>query len=389
MALTLSQQITDRINQSHHHLVVFRADAAQGKTQSSKDAIASSLALAQFLRQQGKIVDVACDGFTNPGQLRYLSGLRSVRNTLPAIQKSIITVDVSKSGIESLSYDVQNEQLSIFVTPKHQQLSATDVQVNASPYLYDCIWIVDSHDLGSLGNLYLQHTDLFHNVPTIVIDHAPSNEHFGTINLIDLTATSTAEVLYNLFEQTARKEITPEIATALLTGIIAKTKSFKSNTMKPQTFARVSALMELGAKRDVIVDHLFRQRPIATLKLWGSVLTRMHHDAKYNMITVTIPQDEFTRTGAHEHDLPEIIDELLINSPEAGIIALIYQSPITKKFRAIVHTKKPFDARELLAQYQPTGNRDLVECHIDASDLTEAQRVITKILHQNLAHTTI
>ncbi len=384
MALALNEQLKNLITERRHHLVAFRADASHGKTHSAKDAIASALALADFLRAHGKTVDVVAHGFSAPRQLRFLKDVEKITKSPQATQQTVITVDLNDTGIKSLSYDVEGDMLSIYLTPKKGSIAPKQVRTGRAAFPYDCVWVVDTQDFASLGSLYTNNTDLFHNVPTVVLDHSSANEHFGTINMVDITAASTAEVVYTLCNDIAKEHITPTVAQALLTGIIAKTKSFKTSKMNPRTFALVSTLMELGAKRDEIVDHLFRQRPLSTLKLWGSALTRLTHDAQHKLAVVTIPKDEFIRAGAHEDELPEIIDELISNSPEARVIALLYESPKTNKLCGVVYTDTGLDSRHLTEKWQGTGSHEIVEFCMDEPDLINAQNHLTEHLQNQI-----
>lgn len=384
MALALNEQLQKLVAERKRHLIVFRADASHGKTHSAKDAIASALGLAAFLREQNKTVDVVAHNFKAPRQLRFLDGVQQISATPNATQQTVINIDIKATGIKSLSYDVDGDTLSIQLTPKKGSIAPKQVRTGRAGAAYDCIWILDTQDFASLGSLYTKNTKLFHDVPTIVIDHNSANEHFGTINLIDITAASTAEVVYTLCHDLSKKHITQDVAQALLTGIIAKTKSFKTVAMNPRTFSLVSKLMKLGAQRDEIVDHLFRQRPLSTLKLWGSALTRLTHDAQHNLAIVTLPKDEFIRAGAHEDELPEIIDELISYSPEARVIALLYESPKTNRLCAIVYTSTAIDSRRLTEKWQSTGTHDIVEFCMDDPDLISAQNHLAEHLQAQL-----
>ena len=90
---------------------------------------------------------------------------------------------------------------------------------------YDLIITVDSPDLESLGKLFEENTDFFYNTPIINIDHSSDNENYGQINHVDLTASSTAELIFNMFEEYDMKMINEDIATCLLTGIFTATDS--------------------------------------------------------------------------------------------------------------------------------------------------------------------
>ncbi len=385
MAKTTVQQLIDQIQNNRHHLVVFRA-VSESSTSSlgAKDAITSALALVDFLKKQGKQVDVVSNNFKTPNQLKFLQNLNKIKSQLPASQKCVITADIKSSGINSLSYDIQDGQLKIFLTPKNSAIDPSSVTAKKSDYLYDCIWILDTQDFASLGDVYLKNADMFHNTPTIVIDHHPANENFGKINHIDITSASTAEILFKIFREINSKDIDAQLATTLLTGIIAKTKSFKTTALNPQALTIASELMELGAERDKIIDSLFGQRQISTLKLWGAALSHIKYDSANKFVTSSITKDEFIKAQAHEHELPEIIEELITTSPEAEIIVLIYEPPTSDELKGLLYTARPFDAKELVSGYNPVGGKDFVEFKINAGDIITAQREISEYIKKRL-----
>ena len=132
--------------------------------------------------------------------------------------------------------------------------------------------------------------------------------------------------------------IDADIATALLAGMITKTNSFKTENTKPNTLTIASRLMHLGANRDHIVQNLYRTRAISTLKLWGQALSHLQYDKSIGLVWTTITRDDFTRAGAQEHELYEIIDELIASSPEAKIIALLHEHQADNIIHIIVTT---------------------------------------------------
>lgn len=387
MALPLTEQLNERIRSSRQHLVVFPRMPRSSPSHANKDAIASALALAAFLKAKGATqVDIVSDEFTAPRALSFLSDVALIQSSLPPVQKCLIDVPLSDAGIASLTYDVRGSMLTIAITPSRGSIEPSAIQARTSAFLYDCIWILDAQDWSSLGTVYSQHTDVFHHVPTVVLDHHTSNEHFGTINIIDITATSTAEVVYTLLESLDPHHITPEIATMLLTGIIGKTRGFRNKKVGPRTLALASTLMGLGAKRDLIVDYLFRQRSISTLKLWGEALSNLTQDTQYHVVLSRITRDAFVRAGATEDELPEIIDELIVNAPEAAYAILLYESPSADHIiHGFAYTEQPLDIRELTAPFSPRGDERFATLMIAAPNLVEASRHVLEHLRAILS----
>lgn len=374
MALNLNQQIKEAINRSRQILVAFRQDG-------DGDAIAAALALAQVLKKQSKQVETASSGFNPPTALSFLPRLKEIKSQLSPLQKFIIKVDVTKNKLDSLSYDVKDGQLYIYITPREGLINREDVKTAATDLKFDLIFILDSPDLESLGRVYDNNTELFFKTPTINIDHNPANEHFGKINLVDVSAAATCEVLFEFLQQTSADQIDEEIATLLLTGLIFKTRSFKTPSVDSRTLNNAGELVKLGAEREKIVQNLYRQRSLATLKLWGQALTHLKNDPSLGLAWLTLSREDFRQAGASEECLPEIIDELLTNAPEAKIIVLLYETEkkldgrLVKQIEGIVSTHQNLDARLLTKPFHPEGTGQRVKIVIRDKDLvaTEAE----------------
>lgn len=82
-------------------------------------------------------------------------------------------------------------------------------------------------------------------LPIVVIDHHPTNERFGLINIIQESASSCSEMIYKLFQDFQYK-IDKKIANILLAGIIADTGGFAFSN-NSETLRIAADLIDLGA----------------------------------------------------------------------------------------------------------------------------------------------
>ncbi|MCC7197495.1 bifunctional oligoribonuclease/PAP phosphatase NrnA [Candidatus Peregrinibacteria bacterium] len=144
--------------------------------------------------------------------------------------------------------------------------------------------------------------------PFITIDHHPSNLGYGTLNLVVSNAASTTLVLYHLFQKWKEK-ITPPIATTLLYGLYYDTGSFMHSNTCEDVYQVAGTLMSLGADQKSITKHLFKERTIEQLKLWGSVLENMTvNDNK--VVQSAVQNKTLEDIGATNHQLSGVIDYL-------------------------------------------------------------------------------
>lgn len=347
----------------------------------SSDAVAASVALHAALRKRDKKVHVFCEGFEFPATHHFLQKDQKVRiqKELSQLRKFIISLDISNAEVEELSYDIQESNLKIFITPKKGFFKSEDVSTESSGYAYDLIMTLDAPDLLHLGKVAEEHSEFFYHTPTINIDHNPANENFGEINLVELTATSSSEILFELLKAIDEKLIDDTIATALLTGIISKTKSFQSQNVTPKSLSIASYLIDSGARREEIIRHLYQTKTVKTLKLWGRALARLKQDKTQTTVWTLLSSKDFEKTQASPDDIPSLVDELIINTPNAKIVMIFYQIDDTGT-HLLIHTPKSIDATELFKEFQPHGSRDFTKALLPDHEIALAEKRVLEIL---------
>lgn len=383
--LTQEQQIFEQINKASNILITFR------KTWNG-DAVASALALFLFLKKMDKNVELAAEKF-NPDKLySFLPGYGEINQALDNPRKFIISLDTAKTKVSQIKYTQEENKLNFIISPKDGFFTATDISSGASSFKYDLIIVMGTPDLESLGRIYDNDAEFFYQTPIINIDHDSGNEGFGQINFIELTAVATSEIVFSLFESFGRDMVDENIATCLLTGMIAETKSFKTNNVTPQALLTASQLMSLGARREEIVNHLYRSKSLNVLKLWGRVLARLSGSLDNKLVWSTLAWSDFLKTDSTEKDLADIVDELIISIPQAKVIAIIYESqaageeaknkPI-KETNLLLYAIKNIDSLSLIKEFNPTGTKSLARAVINLP-IAEVEKTIINALQDKL-----
>jgi len=371
MALNEVEQIKEVIKKSHHILITFAKDF-------SIDAVASALALYLVLKKQDKLIDIVCADFELPQTLKFLPEIKVISPQVSSLQKFVISVDTTDDKIDEFSYNLEGDQLKIYITPKAGSFTAENVQAESSNYKYDLIITLDAPDLESLGKTYQNFTEFFYNTTIINIDHNPANEHFGQINLTNMNSVATAEILFRLINSIDKNLLDKDIATCLLTGLIAKTKSFKTSNVTPKTLEIASLLLAAEADRDTIIKNLYRSRSLATLNLWGRVLARLKSEDGNKLVWSLLTEHDFVEAGANLKDLPDVIEELISFIPGVEIVVLIYQ--FGGKNCVLVNASKNYNALYLTSSFNPTGSKNLVSFCLTEKNLLETEKeVIDKI----------
>ncbi len=374
MALTGQQQLSELINRHQSILIVFRHDY-------TGDALGASLVLETLLKHLDKRVSITCANFTPDKTYSFLP-LEKITPDLAQLQKTIIAVDLAGTNLDTYYHRKDENTLKFYLVPETGVISSEQITITQSEYEYDLIITLNTPDLESLGSLYHNYTDFFYATPKVNIDHQTNNENYGDLNIIDITASATSEIVYNLIREIAPEIINPEIATYLLTGIITATNNFKDAHVHPQTLHLASLLVAQGARREEIITNLYQNHSITTLKLWGRILSRLHHGNNHQLVWSTITQNDILETDSSTSDINDVIDALLTSIPQAQVITLFYED--RHNIIAITRSLGAHDARTLTHDYLPEGTHELTKCILKNTTLAQAQTDFIKTIEQHL-----
>ncbi len=172
----------------------------------------------------------------------------------------------------------------------------------------DLIICVDAGSTSQTGFLDLQPEIHESKKPIINIDHHPSNNGYGSVNLIINDAASTTLIIYNLLK-TFNVDLTPAMATCLLSGLYYDTGSFMHSNTTDEVYQTAAELMILGADMETIVKNMYKNRSFEQLRTWGKILDGMKVTPN-NVVVSGITQSELCSCNASSSETSGIIDYL-------------------------------------------------------------------------------
>jgi len=371
--LTQDEQIFKLVKDSKNILITFTNDW-------NGDAVASALAMHLFLKKINKQSDIIAD---KPQQKSIYSFLPTFDNIIfysQSLNNFIISVDIDNIKIKKIKYKIENNFLKFIISPEKGILKKENIIFESDKNKYDLIITLDSPDLESLGKIYEYNNNFFYQTPIINISNRTSNEGFGQINKIDISSVSTTEILFNLFNL-SKNLINEDIATCLMAGIIFKTENFKTQNITPQLLSFSSQLISIGARREEIVNKIYRSRPFNTLKLWGRALAKLSSELDNKLIWTTITENDFIKTNTNKENLNDIINELIINVPNVEIIILLYESE--QKTSGIIYSPKNVNASEITKKWNPKGTKYSALINLE-KQITETEAEIIPYLKNKL-----
>ncbi len=162
-------------------------------------------------------------------------------------------------------------------------------------------------------------------VPLISFDHHLTNPNYGTTNVIEPTAASTADVVWR-FVQHVQYPITPNAAQCFLTGIITDTQVFFSANTTNAAIAAAAELVKHGAKLQDIIRANYVNKSTNFLRIWGIALERLFIDESFGGIATVVTRKDITDLGA----TPEEIESI------AGVVSEFLNAVLNESHDVIV-----------------------------------------------------
>jgi nanoRNase/pAp phosphatase (c-di-AMP/oligoRNAs hydrolase) len=276
------------------------------------DTAGAGTAMALFLQRQNKEVEILAT-HNYEVEFPFLPKVANLRTALNNTRSLVINVTTQAKGLEEISYQLEEGVAKIYLKSKGENFTPEDVTFESELAPYDLLITLGVEQLTDLGKNFQNYTDIFYNTPKINIDNQPGNKHFGAINIVNINSASLCEVVSDLIQGFETDLLNEEIATSLLTGIIARTHSFQNAHINPQSFKVASLLVEKGAHQQAIVKHLFKVRSLTQLKLLGVVLSRLQFINESALAVITaeeIPETAEFPEGVYLKVLKDLLENL-------------------------------------------------------------------------------
>src|SRR3954466_2218818 len=161
----------------------------------------------------------------------------------------------------------------------------------------------------------------------INVDHHHDNTRFGDANLVDTSASSTAEIVYQLAVMLGGR-ITPEIASALYVGLVTDTGKFMYENTDAGTHRIAADLIEAGVQVDDTYRRLYEHVPIEKLRLVARALEGIERHCDDRLVLTYVTVGDYEASGAGEEMTEGIIDHL--RSVEGAKVAALIRDQGTR-----------------------------------------------------------
>lgn len=223
----------------------------------SVDQLSACVGLTLFLNKFGKHATAVFSGEV-PSTIEFLEPETTLEKTTDSLRDFIIALDKSKA--DKLRYKVEDEMVRIFITPYRTSISQNDLVFSQGDFNVDVVVALGVARQEDLDEAITSHGRILHDAVVSSIN-TRSGESLGSINWTDTAASSLSELVYDLGSALNKDLLDGQIATALLTGIVAETARFSNEKTTPQTMSVSAALMAAGANQQLVSSKLEESAP--------------------------------------------------------------------------------------------------------------------------------
>lgn len=141
----------------------------------------------------------------------------------------------------------------------------------------------------------------------INIDHHHDNTRFGTLNLVEATRSSTAEMVYTIAKELGA-ELTPFLSDALYVGLVTDTGRFMYQNTGPEAHEMAADLLRNGVDVHEAYTRLYEDQPFGKVQLLGRALNTITRYDEGALTIVNLTKEDFEETGSEETFTEGIVD---------------------------------------------------------------------------------
>ena len=216
-------------------------------------------------------------------------------------------------------------------------------------------------DCGSSKQMGSMEAVFFKAKNNIQVDHHDFGQAFGKIQVLDHEASAVGEIIYEII-RAMRSEITPAIATCLMTSIIIDTGAFRFSNIRPKTFEICARLSRTGVDIRHLIEEAYwiKSRPMALLSSRAILNARFLKDGAVAWAAVS--QADIKKHGAGLSDADSVADDL--RSIEGVKIAALFRETEKGNSRVSLRSKKGINVALVAKRFGGGGHHNSAGCRI-------------------------
>jgi len=224
-------------------------------------------------------------------------------------------------------------------------------------YNPDLIISFDAWWLSQLWNSYINYKDIFDEKDFVVLDHHMTNPGFGKINIIDITSSSTCELVYQIIKDLwYERYMTPEIATLITAGMLTDTNMYYNTNTTAKTMRTGAELIEHWANFRLPMFEFFKKKTLGRSRAWWAVLQDIKSSDDGKIVWASVRPEILKNIWWDDSHLKWLVNEFLANIEWSEICFLLYPLP-NWTTKASMRSKPEISVWDICAEFGWWGHK--------------------------------
>lgn len=236
--------------------------------------------------------------------------------------------------------------------PALSSLPGADELVSADgcDEVFDGFVAVDVPTLDRLGDAAAVHQRALR---TFTVDHHAVPERMSDLSYTDADAAATSMLVWELSSHLGSPR-SADVASCAYAGLMTDTGRFQYQSVTPEVFECAAEMTQAGADPSEIAKQFYQNRRLASLKLEGIAVSRMHVLAEGKIVLSWITAEDRAACGAEKGDSESVIDAL--RSIEGVVVACVLKEQ-EGSVRGSLRAKDDTDVASIAQEFGGGGHR--------------------------------
>ncbi len=228
----------------------------------------------------------------------------------------------------------------------------SDIVVSVACPLVDKNSILLICDTATMARSVENIADILKTTKSIALDHHVDNEQFADINLVDASASATAEIAYDVFEAFGNG-ISQEEAICLYTAIVTDCGNFAYSCTTSRTHEIAAKLLAVGVNPSLINEALNKNMTHNMFIAWGLALLHTEIICDGLVALFYLTANDFERSQVIPSDLEGLASFVMrLKSVEMGL----FLTERAEGIKLSVRSREPYNSREIASCFGGGGH---------------------------------
>lgn len=236
---------------------------------------------------------------------------------------------------------------------------------------YDVVVAIDCSDERRMGSVY---SDDLRGLPVLNIDHHATNTRFGTMNWVEPAAVSTTQMVLALADA-LEWTVDLEVATCLLTGLVTDTRAFRTSNVDSTALRSALRLVEAGASLSEITHRALNERPLASVRVWGEAIARLHLEG--DILWTEVTRDMRERWSIAGDGVSGLTN--LLSSVREGKVVIVFTEQEDRTVDVGLRSVPGWDVAQVALRLGGGGHPQAAGCTLEGDLDQVRERVLSEV----------